>query len=211
LKVYLLAALVCFCLPGNFAVDDYESDYSDGRDKVSPEHKGVEDVLKNMYQHMLKFDQRLTMVENKLTSLKHGQAQQTKMPLIPKTPVQCREYKWLNESSRHFSHGKVDHVCDSTNKDYEHMRSPNWDGDGWYRFGSPEGRIANKNEVKSVARCDAHVAGYLEDTSSLPDTVGETSHGTVKNYFDSSYDRSVRITKCSMYFVFKLPENKHYP
>ena len=49
LKVYLLAALVCFCLPGNFAVDDYESDYSDSRDKVSPEHKGVEDVLKNMY------------------------------------------------------------------------------------------------------------------------------------------------------------------
>jgi len=209
LKVYLLAALVCFCLPGNFAVDDYESDYSDGRDKVSPEHKGVEDVLKNMYQHMLKFDQRLTMVENKLMSSNHKKAEQMKMALTPKTPVQCREYKWLNESTRHFSHQVSSHhqavgkFCDALQKTY---RSPNWNGDGWYRFGSPKGRMANKNEVNSMYRCGTTVSGYLEDTSSLPDTVGETSQGRVKNYYSGSFDRTIKITKCPMYFVFKLPE-----
>ena len=50
------------------------------------------------------------------------------------------------------------------------------------------------------------MAGYLEDTSSLPDTVGETRQGTVKNYFSSTYDKTIKITKCSMYFVFKLPD-----
>ena len=91
----LVLAIVYFHLPANFAENDYDFDYSEGSHEVqvSHEHKGVEDVLKNMYQHMLRFNQKLTMVnqrltrvENELTSLKHGQAQQTKMPLIPKTP-----------------------------------------------------------------------------------------------------------------------------
>ena len=66
--------------------------------------------------------------------------------------------------------------------------------------------MANKNEVNSMYRCGTTVSGYLENTSSLPDTVGETSHGRVKNYYSGSFDRTIEITKCPMYFVFKLPE-----
>ena len=90
LKVYLLvSAIVCFRLPATFAEDDHDFDYSDGSDEVSHEHNGVEDVLKNMYQHMVRFDQRLTMLENKLTSFKREKAQQMKMALTPKTPGEC--------------------------------------------------------------------------------------------------------------------------
>merc|ERR1711962_775490 len=68
--------------------EDETSDYKDGGVEVSHEQKGVEDVLKNMFQHMIKFDKRLAMLENRFASLDHTVAQQA---LMLKTPVQCRE------------------------------------------------------------------------------------------------------------------------
>jgi len=191
--------------------EDETLDYpDDGSVEVSHEQKGVEDVLKNMFQHMIKFDKRLAMLENRFASLDHTVAQQAKQALMLKTPVQCREYKWLNDSSRHFSNGFVrsDDKCDTivTIQGSNIIpKSPDWAGEGWYRFGSPAGRLANKDEVKFGHRCGVYVPGYLKDTSSLPNTIGETRIGTVTNYYGWA-DRTVKITKCSMYYVFKLKD-----
>merc|ERR1711962_1495519 len=131
--------------------EDETSDYPDGSNEVSHEQKGVEDVLKNMFQHMVKFDKRLAMLEHQFASFKHEEAQQVKRASMPKTPAQCLEYKWLNETSRHFSsgfHSTTNRFCDAIGRSYANLLSPDWKGEGWYRFGLPAGRLANKDEVR---------------------------------------------------------------
>jgi len=178
--------------------------------------------LRKIYQHMIRFDERLAnveaMVENKLTSPNHKMAQPAEMA---QTPVQCREYNWLNESTRHFSQGMPNpKFCDSTTYNFDNtypphkqIKSPDWKGEGWYRFGSPEGRIANSQEVKSYHKCGGFVSGFLKDSASLPHKIGETKVGTVTHNYHppniigmNAYVKTIEITKCLMHFVFKLKE-----
>ena len=97
LKCYLLvtALAVCFSLQGNSAkkpkgypvgisllgndiqdgyqYEDEPSDYIQSSEEVSQEQKGVGHLLRKMYQHIYRVDERLANVEDKLVSFSNHQ------------------------------------------------------------------------------------------------------------------------------------------
>ena len=71
-----------------FQYEDETSDYIQSSEEVSQEQKGIGHILRNIYQHMIRFDERLAnleqaMVENKLTSPNHKMAQPAEMDQTP--------------------------------------------------------------------------------------------------------------------------------
>ena len=123
--------------------------------------------------------------------------------------AQCFEYKNLTESNRLYTYGGGGkNFCDKSGHANE---SPEWtrQGSGWFRFtAGPKGRLALRSEVHKRDLCRTDWSGYLDgDASSLPDMPGQTRDGIVKfKGGGSAVDKNIRITMCSSFLVFELPD-----
>ena len=119
-------------------------------------------------------------------------------------PSQCRDYKTLSEASRHYTQPTNDY-CDLT--PYGDM-SPQWSGDGWYRFTGAAGtKMATKREVTKGSICGTAAAGHL-DTYAHPDLAdGQSQDQKVCFYWgrQCSWSTTATIQKCNGFYVYKLP------
>ena len=119
-------------------------------------------------------------------------------------PSQCRDYKTLSEASRHYTQPTNDY-CDLT--PYGDM-SPQWSGDGWYRFTGAAGtKMATKREVTKRGICGTNLAGHL-DTDGHPDLAEGQSQDLKACFYYTSQcfeSKTVTIQRCDGFYVYKLP------
>ena len=120
--------------------------------------------------------------------------------------IQCTNHKMLNETSRHYTqpygNGECDRIGDSD-------KSPQWSGDGWYRFTGAAGtKMATKKEVTKKYICGTAAAGHL-DTDEHPDLAEGQSqdqkvcfHGSEGQCHRST---TVKIQECKGFYIYKLP------
>ena len=130
------------------------------------------------------------------------------MALISGLPSQCRDYKTLNETSRHYTkpvnYGSP--KCDMTGHS---NTSPQWRGEGWYRFTGAAGtKMATKSEVTRDGACVTGASGHL-DTNTHPDLLsGQSQDQKVCFYYHGTQcwrSTTVTIQECEGFYIYKLP------
>ena len=116
----------------------------------------------------------------------------------------CNDYKILNEMERNHQVKTPSGTrwCDYSGSYY--TKSPQWHGDGWYRFVSPAGtRIAE--EAPGVDYCGTGATGWMQ--GSHPTSLGETVTRTVCfQWASNTCHRSteIKVRNCGQYFLYRL-------
>jgi len=142
-------------------------------------------------------------------------------------PPQCRDYKVLNEASRHYTQPSGDEKCDKTG---DIDMSPQWSGAGWYRFTGAAGtKMATKKEVTKKNICGTSAPGHL-DTDEHPDLAeGQSQDQKVCFYWqkikindfdqdgkrkiekDQCYESTnITIQRCDGFYIYKLPKSNFH-
>ena len=115
--------------------------------------------------------------------------------------TECYEYKELDAFDRGISYGQGHNYCDKMNpKHSSSIRSPGWEGEGWYRF-SKNVKIPERDPVQN--HCGTSCSGWISGIH--PISEGETV--SVKACFCGClYSTTIKVTKCSDYYVYFLKE-----
>ena len=124
--------------------------------------------------------------------------------------IQCINHKTLNDTSRHYTqpygNGECDRIGDSD-------KSPQWSGDGWYRFTGAAGtKMATKKEVTTWKMCGTYGAGHL-DTNAHPDLADGQSQDQKVCFYGYTgqchHSHTVTIQKCDGFYIYKLPNTPY--
>ena len=100
-------------------------------------------------------------------------------------------------------------MVDTTQVGDGYVKSPKWNGPGWYRFQTPAGTKIS-TFYTSMGTCGSPAAIWMKSTH--PSTTGTTVYNIElchnKNYYESCSraGNSGKVTHCGDFFVYRLPD-----
>ena len=112
-------------------------------------------------------------------------------------PLECQNYKILNDPTRNSSHGVPPWRCDKTGS---RSTSPDWKGKNWYRFQPPAGTGMPETVVPDH-RCATSLTGWIK--GSHPSGIGQVGSAKVCFHWgedDCQWPTEIHIRNCGSYF-----------
>ena len=145
------------------------------------------------------------------TTLTTSQTTTTTTTASAPPPPECTNYRVMDESDRNEKFGIGELVCD---QDIHNHRSPNWEGDGYYRMREPAGvRIPTQSPGED--HCGTWATGWIRDNGGAIDNmqVGDKVNVEACFHGDSNpcdFKNDITVTKCpGDYFVYYLVETPY--
>merc|ERR1719233_1691217 len=117
---------------------------------------------------------------------------------------ECTSHNILNDATRRRTHGSGKYGdADSAGG---HTKSPDWQGQGWYRIMEPAGTIITEQDP-GKRHCGTTESGFIADGRGHPSQVGETVDRKIcYNSPDAACDepKTIQITHCGLFYVYEL-------
>lgn len=101
-------------------------------------------------------------------------------------------------------------MVDTTQVGDGYVKSPKWNGPGWYRFQTPAGTKIS-TFYTSMGTCGSPAAIWMD--TAHPTTTGTTVNNIKlcdnKNYFKDCWwvGNAGKVTHCGDFFVYRLPDS----